>query len=249
MKRLLLLTLVAFLTTLAWVPVAQAVAYDVRLTTCASSLEQPLRTMVVQGRMRSLDGARKLQMRFELQILTAAKPRWTRVVAPGFGEWNTAEPAPKRYVFEKRIEALTAPARYRMVVRFRWLGAGDRQIAAGRRVSPTCRQGDLRPDLSPERVSVGPSAGQGLRRYVAVVRNQGGSPSGGFAVALAVNGASLAPTSVATGVGADGRLELVFSGPPCRPGSRLDLRVDVADAVDESDETDNRLVRVCPGSD
>lgn len=145
MKRLLL----PFVLSLVLAPAAQAhPPADVRLTACGSSAAQPLRTMAVEGRMRLVSGARKLQMRFDLQVRSPDRPRWTGVAAPGLGVWNTADPTPKRYVFEKRVEALAAPARYRMVVRFRWLGDGDRRIRSAKRRSPTCVQADLRPDLA-----------------------------------------------------------------------------------------------------
>jgi hypothetical protein len=221
---------------------------DVHLTACGTSLEQPLRNMAVEGRMRLVSGARKLQMRFDLQVLTPDRPRWTAVVAPGFGVWNTADPTPKRYVFEKRVEALAAPARYRMVVRFRWLGAGDRRVASAKQVSPTCAQPDLRPDLAPVRLLIGRNQDRGGRRYVVTVANTGGSTSGAFDVTVQVGGVLIAPPVALTGVRVDGRSELVLSGPACPEGARVTVRVDPRNAVAEGDEADNRLTRACPGA-
>lgn len=243
MKRLLL----GFLLSLALAPAAQAAPpADVRLSACGSSLEQPLRSMAVEGRMRLTRGARKLQMRFALQVLTPDRPRWTPVLAPGFGDWNTADPTPRRYVFEKRVEALAAPARYRMVVRFRWLGDGDRRVASAKLVSPTCAQADLRPDLAPVRLSFGRREESGARRYVVAVANDGESPSGAFEVAVEVDGVPLAVAVQSAGVRPDGRSELVLSGPSCPEGKRVVVRVDPADAIDEADEADNGLTRACP---
>lgn len=244
MKRRLLLLLLPGL--LLWAPVASAApATSARLTACESSLDQPARTMAVEGRMKTLDGARKLQMRFELQVRLPDRARFTRVAAPGFGAWNTAEPAPRRYVFEKRVEALAAPARYRMLVRFRWLGADDERLASTRRVSPVCAQADLRPDLEVTRIEIGPADRPELRRYTVPVQNTGRSLAGPFGATMTVNGAALTPISVITGLPANGRSELVFEGPPCRPETSVAVQVDPDGAVDERDEADNSHVRDC----
>lgn len=224
----------------AWVPAASAApSASVRVAACESSLDPAARMMTAEGRMRTLPGARKLQMRFDLQSRRPDRARWTRVVAPGLGVYNTADPAPRRYVFEKRVERLTAPARYRMLVRFRWLGAGDQRLASVQRTSAVCNQPDLRPDLEVERIGV--SGGT----YTVPVRNAGRSSAGPFAVALTVDGVALAPVRVSTGLPVDGRSELVFEGPPCRPGRSIVARVDPDGAVDERDEADNQAVRAC----
>ena len=236
---LLILSVVAALG--ASVPAASAApSASVRLAACDSALDAAGRTMTVEGRMRTLPGARKLQMRFELQTRRPDRALWTRVVAPGFGVYATADPAPRRYVFDKRVERLTAPAQYRMLVRFRWLGAGDERLASVLRTSAICRQADLRPDLEVDRVAV--SGGT----YTVPVRNTGRSGAGPFAVGLSVDGVALAPVRVITGLQVDGRSEVVFDGPPCRPGRSLVARVDPDGAVDERDEADNELVRACP---
>lgn len=236
-----LIVLVLFAALGAWVPAASAApSASVQVTACHSSLDPAARTMTVEGRMRTLPGARKLQMRFELQSRWPDRARWTRVVAPGLGVYTTADPAPRQYVFDRRVERLAAPAEYRMLVRFRWLGPGDQRLATVRRISAVCRQIDLRPDLEVERIGV--SGGT----YAVPVRNAGRSSAGPFNVALTVDGVALAPARVSVGLPVDGRSELLFDGPPCRPGRSIVVRVDPDGAVDERDEADNQVVRACP---
>lgn len=217
-----------------------------RLVECRSSLDPSARTMTVESRMRTIPGARRLQVRFDLQTRLAGRARWTRLPGPGLGVWNTADPAPRRYVFDKRVEGLIAAAGYRMVVRFRWLDGGGRPLAAATRTSPVCDQPDLRPDLEPVRIEIAAGADSSRRRYSIPVRNAGRSPAEPFVVALTVDGVALAPQRVTTGLQVKGRSELVFDGPGCRPGGSIVVRVDADGAVDERDESDNQFVRVCP---
>ena len=226
--------------------VAATPSVATKLLECKPSLDQAARTMVVEGRMKTLPGARRLQMRFVLQTRGAERTKWTRVAVPGFSGYSTADPAPKRYVFDKRIEGLEAPADYRMVVRFRWLGGNGRVLDTARRTSPVCAQADLRADLAPERIGVAPSGQPDVGRYVVPIRNAGASAAGPFAVGLTVDGVVLRPLSVVTGLAAATRSELIFEGPRCRPGSALVATVDPDGAVDERDEGDNVLSRACP---
>lgn len=245
MRRLLLLT---FLLVLPAAPALAAPSATTKVLECEISLDQSARTLVVEGRMRTVPGARRLRMRFELQTRAPGRTKWARVSVPGFGAWSTAEPAPRRYVFDKRVEGLTAPADYRMVVRFRWLGTGDRVLESVRRTSAICAQEDLRPDLETERIGVQPTDRGDTSRYVVPVRNVGGSVAAPFSVGLTVDGAALRPVSVVTGLGQGGRSELVFEGPRCRPGSTLVAQVDLDGVVDERDEGDNVLSRGCPSA-
>jgi len=217
---------------------------EARMTRCEPALEQGRRYLVVQGRMRRVRDAAKLQMRFELQVRLPERPRWARLDAPGFGTWLTADPAPRRYVYSKRVENLTAPAAYRMVVRFRWLDADGRRLTATRRTSERCEQPDLRPDLEPRRVGVTPLT-ESERRYVVPVRNTGQTAAGPFAVTLTLNGVPL-PSVAVTGLAPGREADVALDGPACEPGSVIGVRVDSDATVDEADEADDELLRACP---
>jgi hypothetical protein len=231
-------------------PAAAAVAQappsvSARLTDCAAALDPAERFLVAEGRMRRAGGAARMAMRFELQVRTPSRPGYTAVRAPGFGAWNAARPASRQFVYSKRVENLGAPAVYRMVVRFRWYDAAGRRLASARRVSPVCRQPDLRPDLAPARVDVGPGPTPETRRYAVPLRNAGPTASGAFGVVLTVGGRAL-PAQAVPGLAAGRRTELRWTGPACSAGETIAVRVDADGAVDESDEADNDLVRGCP---
>lgn len=217
-----------------------------RMTACATSLAQPDRHLVADGSMRALPGASRMQIRFELQSRTPARPAWHTLVAPGFGVWNSADPAVRRYVHQKRVEALAAPADYRMVVQFRWMD-GSRLVAKQRRVTDVCRQPDMRPDLEPRQLTAkGRGAGDRARRYVVRIVNSGRAASGPFSVALIVNGTPLTSPAVAS-LPPGAKIQVEIPGPGCAPGSMLIVRVDPDGRVDEHDEAGNELVSPCQG--
>ena len=123
--------------------------------------------------MRTVRGATRLQMRFTLQIRTQGPGRTgTRSRAPGFGRWLSSDPGVGRYVYTKRVVALLAPASYRTLVRFRWLGRDGRRIASDRSTSPICRQPDLRPNLRPLAIERAPRR----RRRARSLRRAGRQP-------------------------------------------------------------------------
>jgi hypothetical protein len=210
-----------------------------RLLSCQPALEQADRSATFEGDMRRHPGAVKLQMRFTLQARRSDRRGWVRVAAPGWDTWTTSDPGKLRYVYDKTIENLPAPGTYRSSIRFRWLDALGRTIASTRRVSPSCRQPDPRPDLELGQIAYADGA------YSVPVRNDGRSLAGAFDVALSVDGAPQAPRTV-TSLLAGERAVLSIEAPPCDgagEGVRVSLDPDLA--VDESDELDNVVVVPC----
>ncbi len=215
---------------------------SVALEQCATGASAAERFAVWVGRMRALPGATGQQLRFSLQA--RAGGRWTTVPGERLGEWRTAEPGVRAYVFSKRVEGLAAPGAYRTVVQFRWLDEHGSVVHGARRVSAVCRQPDLRPDLAPAAVAVERDPAGGARYRVAV-RNLGPVAAGSFEVAVEVVGAGrLVATAPQLGPGAVAAVEL--TGPACEPGATLRVIVDPAAAVPERDETRNALAARCP---
>ena len=83
---------------------------------------------VFEGRMQRVKGASKLQMRFTLQARRRTTRCWRKIKAPGFGIWITSAPGIGRYVYDKRVEQLIAPANYRVAIEFRWRDAKGKTL-------------------------------------------------------------------------------------------------------------------------
>jgi CARDB len=246
MRRFRLIA-VALAATLFAPAAAAAAPSGARLLDCASALEPDARQAIFEGRMRSVRGAVRMQMRFTLQSRSRETPRWRAVPAPGFGRWLTSDANVGRYVYTKRVISLAAPASYRTIVRFRWLDAAGDRVASARSISPVCRQQDLRPNLRPLGVEAREGADAEHARYLVPLVNRGHTLAGPFDVVVSVDGTTLAPAQVPElGPGEHALVEV--QGPPCSAGQMLTVDVDPTGAVDERNEADNRFSVPCPGA-
>jgi CARDB protein len=216
-------------------PARAAAPAGVELTACAPRD----RAAEFEARMDGIADAAKMKMRFTLQARKAGKKAYRRVAAPGFSDWTTADPGTSRYAFTRRVEGLIGPARYRAMVRFKWLDAHGKVIRSARRYSKSCRQPDHRPNLKVKALSH-----EGKRRYVVLVANTGRTETGPFELQVAIAGTSLDPVSVDTLAPHTQRLVTV-RGPRCLAGQPLMATADPLDLVDERSETDNVFSATC----
>jgi CARDB len=216
-------------------PAQAAGPASVELTACVPRD----RAAEFEARMGEVDDAAKMKMRFTLQARKPGKKAYRRVAAPGFSGWTTADPGTSRYVFTRRVEGLIGPARYRAMVRFKWIDARGKTILSARKYSKGCRQPDHRPNLKVKALSH-----EGKHRYVALVANTGRSETGAFELQVAVAGTVLAPVSVDSLEPHTQELVTV-RGPRCVPGTPLTATADSLDLVDERNETDNVFTATC----
>jgi hypothetical protein len=237
--RLALLAALPVLLTAAPAGAVTLPVVKVRTSACQSALSPKARSATFTGDMRGLRGATRLQMRFVLQARTEDK-HWAKVAAPGFGTWASSDPGIGRYVYAKTVELLAAPADYRAVVDFRWLGASGRTVLRTTRTSRLCRQPDLRPDLEPQAIV---ALGDG--RFAVTVRNSGRTAAGPFAVTVEAGDLTFQLGTLA-GLGAGEEAVVEGQGPACSAEEPFAVTVDPDDAVDESEEDGNVLAGSCP---
>jgi hypothetical protein len=202
------------------------------------SCDREAREAVFAGRVLIVRRAVRMQMRFTLQATTPDEPRWRKVDAPGFGEWITAPAGYGKYTYDKTVQELLAPASYRAVVNFRWRDAGGRIVRSERAVSGVCRQPDSRPDLVVRDVH---ADRDGL---VAVVRNRGRQPAGGFDVDFLRDGEAVGTVRVVA-LEPHATVDVFLPGARCAPGQRLEAIVDPRSEVDEADEENDTLSVSC----
>jgi len=215
-------------------------ALAAELETCQRSALPAQRVASFVGSMPARAGADRMQMRFDLQRRKLGERRWRTVRgAQGFGVWETAEPGRAGFVFHKRVDGLQVPASYRALVRFRWTQSDGTIVKRARRRTAVCGQPDLRPDLVAVSlrgvldVSIVPAV------YRLVVRNDGRSAAGPFAVRVAGS------LSEVAGLAAGERTVVTVVGTPCAAGTTVRALVDADFRIDESDEH-NGLRRQCP---
>jgi hypothetical protein len=240
MRRALLL-IATILLLLPATAAAAAPDAGVKLLDCTPAIESQERTATFEARVRRAHTSDRMQVRFTLQVREGSREGWHRVFADGFDEWLTSDSGVTRYSYSKTVENLSAPATYRMVVRFRWLAGDGSVLARSRATSRQCRQPDMRPDLRVTRIDLAAPGD-----YAVALRNAGRTAAGPFSVTLGSGGQVLAPIAV-EGLEPGARQVLAFHGPACAAGAPLLATVDPDGAVEERDEDDNVLVGACPG--
>lgn len=221
------------------------VSLAAKVADCATGTDDSERAAAFTGSM-SASGAKRMQMRFLLMQRSGAGPKgvWKKVAVPDWGSWEKADPGRSAFVFTKRIEALTAPAGYRVVITFRWLDAKNHVTKTTTRTSAICEVADPRPDLVLGGLDA-VAAGPGRAAYTVAVSNEGHSTAEPFAVTVTVGGVTSDPAILGPlDVGERG--SGVVAAPRCSPGSTITVTLDVANAVNESDEAANVVQRPCP---
>lgn len=224
---------------------AGKVSLAAKVTDCTTGTDDSERAAAFTGSM-SASGAKRMQMKFLLMQRSGPGPKgvWKKVAIPDWGSWEKADPGRSAFVFTKRIEALTAPAGYRVVVTFRWLDAKNHVTKTTTRTSATCEVADPRPDLVLAGLDAVATSG-GRAAYTVAVGNEGHSEAEPFAVTVTAGGVTSDPVilgPLAVGERGSG----VVAAPRCTPGSTITVTLDVANAVDESDEATNVVQRPCP---
>lgn len=216
-----------------------------RVVDCTTGVLDSERAAAFTGSM-SASGAKRMQMRFGLMQRLGAGPKgtWKKVAVPEWGSWEKADPGRSAFVFTKRIEALTAPAGYRVAITFRWKDARNHVTRTTTRTSPACEVADPRPDLTIGGVDAA-GAGTGRAVYTVAVDNDGHSTAVPFAVTVAVGGVVSDPVILGP-LDAGERTSGAVAAPRCAAGSTITITLDAANAVDESDEGGNVVERPCP---
>jgi len=210
------------------------------LEVCQTSPLPAQRVATFTGSMPAIDGATRMQMRFELQRRRPTQRHWRAVRgAQSFNVWESADPGRAGFVFHKRVDGLQVPASYRAIVRFRWLRSDGTIARRERRTTRACKQPDLRPDLVSSSLRAVFGVRPALALYSLVVRNNGRAAAGPFAVRVA------GATTEVMGLAAGQQIEVGVIAPPCAPGTLVLATVDADGRVNEADEH-NSVRRPCP---
>jgi hypothetical protein len=109
-------------------PALDTTGYSAALEQCVSSVVPTERSVTFVGQMTAVPGTRHMGMRIELQQHVPGEAGFHEVNAPGLGVWRGSEAGVKIYKYVKQITNLAAPAVYRAVVHFRWVGDHGRLL-------------------------------------------------------------------------------------------------------------------------
>jgi hypothetical protein len=140
--------------TLATAP-SDGQADSVVLEQCATSTVQAERSATFTAQMTATSATQRMGMRIELQQRMHGETEFHTIAAPGFGVWRPSEAGVKIYKYVKQVTNLDAPAAYRAVVHFRWLGERGHVLKRAELHTTRCVQ----PALSSQVTQTPPPAG------------------------------------------------------------------------------------------
>ena len=258
MKRLVLPTSVALVAVSVATVAAAASGPPTRAQLndfmCVRSLQEIDRQVSVQAVMRPVAGTRRLEVRFELQIMTAGQRRYSAVTGGDLGTWLSPSSPPTLgqnpndvWTISHPVANLRAPAVYRFRVSFRWIGPASRVISQQSLTSEKCSEPDLRPDLLVQKITVSPVSGT-EDEYSALIRNAGDSAAvGPFEVTLTTSrGADAAAPVTIQRLGSHRSRDVTFLGATCTPSTAPFVTVDPNHVVDDLNPDNNSLQARCP---
>jgi hypothetical protein len=218
---------------------------------CQRALDPPARAISITAVMRPLPGTRKMEMRFELLRRLSHRRAFARVRGGDLGRWISPPDATLGQLpedvwnLDKQVVNLVAPASYRFRVTFRWIGVHGRALGRAGRLSPTCDQPELRPDLQVRSIAVRQIAGKPSEdAYLAEIRNAGATGAGPFEVEL-IDAGSASIRTVAWLGPHSARLERLV-GAACAPADPPTVIVDPRHRVEDYNRADNSLTARCP---
>jgi hypothetical protein len=218
-------------------PVAEPAPAHVKLVSCSPAHG----SAVFYGRMRTIEGAERMSMRFSL-LQRGDDGRYQQVRAPRLARRRKSRPGVAAFGYRQKVKGLAEDAVYRARVDFRWHDADGELVRRAQRRSRLCSQAGPLPNLRARLVSGGPTATAGVFRYVVRALNAGGAPADQVGVALEVDGSAVDTETVPRLEAGDARL-LEFRGPRCEGTVRT--AADPAGNVRESSEDDNSESLTC----
>lgn len=204
------------------------------LEQCLTAVDPTARSATFNGQMSAVPGTRLMAMQILVEEQAAGEAAFHTLSAAGSGGWRRSEAGVKIYKYVRQFTDLPAPAAFRAVVEFRWLGEKGRVIKRAARRTPVCVQPDERPKLVVAQVRVLPSSGAAqLANYQITVRNEGRSAAGSFAVALNINGATQPLLDVAS-LDPAAKSLLQAQAPRCTAGSTIEVVLDPQHQIAEA---------------
>lgn len=114
--------------------------YSASLEQCMPSAIPAERSVTFTGEMVATAGTQRMGMKIELLEHVHGEQGFHAVASPGIGVWRGSEAGVRIYRYVKQITNLAAPAAYRAIVHFRWLGEKGRVIKRTELRTAKCAQ-------------------------------------------------------------------------------------------------------------
>ena len=193
------------------------------------------------GRMDTVGGALKMQMRFQLLERLGRDDNFSRVDVPALRAWRTSQAGVKRFGWKQTVDGLHTGGAYKARIQFRWVSPTGDTVDTETRDTPVCR-GPL-PNIEVGDLSVKPGPTSDTRVYRVGVLNSGKVDADEVDVQLSVDSAALDTVTIKSLDAGESRT-VSFTGPVCASGIRV--FADPGNSIGETVEEDNSQLFACP---
>jgi hypothetical protein len=197
------------------------------------------RSATFYGRMLTIPGAARMQLRFQVMQRLGHAP-FSKIDVPALRQWHTSQSGVKRLGWRQTVDALRAGGAYKARIHYRWLSASGAVLDSASRDTPVCH-GPL-PNLTVRGLTVDPGPTADTRTYRATVQNTGKLATDDVAVSFTVDNAVLDTITLNHLAVGEARM-LTVIGPVCRNAVRV--TADPGNSIGESLENDNSQLFSC----
>ena len=121
-------------------PTGGTTAISATVEQCMTAATQAARSVTFTGQMETVAGAHRMAMQIVVQEHVRGEAGFHTLTAAGLGTWQHSEVGVKIYKYVRQVSDLPAPAAFRAIVLYRWLGEKGRVIKHEERRTPVCRQ-------------------------------------------------------------------------------------------------------------
>ena len=121
-------------------PPIAATGYSATVEQCVASSVQSERSATFTAHMVAVDTTQRMEIKIQLQQRMRGETEYHTITAPDLGVWHGSEPGVRIDNYVQQVTNLTAPAAYRALVQFRWLGDKGHVLRRAELHSPRCLQ-------------------------------------------------------------------------------------------------------------
>jgi hypothetical protein len=112
---------------------------------CVTGATQADRSVTFTAQMETVAGAHRMEMQIVVLERAPGDTAFHPLTAAGPWVWQRSEMGLKIYKYVRQVTDLPAPAAFRAIVQYRWLGDKGKVIKTDALRTPVCRQPGERP--------------------------------------------------------------------------------------------------------
>ena len=161
---------------------------------CTSSKKSARRAVTLRGTMSTPSRDLAMRMRYELYEKVQGGD-WQEATPSKLDKWLKKPAGVDLFRSRFRVRNLSAPARYKAIVRYEWTRDGE-LVGRARKTTNICKMRSKQPDLSAKFVVIRPGLNDLTWSYVFVVSNLGSRTAKGFRMEIRIGGGTVIKKTV-----------------------------------------------------